>query len=122
MTFGQAISSGFANLTNFEGRASRPAFWWWALGIFILNFVVSLLFGNLRGGSGGFFWLLGWLISIVLALATIAVGCRRMHDTGKSGWYQLLFLIPCVGWVIAIVLLTQPGTSGDNAYGPQPAA
>ena len=121
MSFGQAISSGFANITNFEGRASRSAFWYWALLIFIINVVVGLLLGSWRGG-GGFLAFIGWVISIILFLATIAVGCRRMHDTGKSGWFQLLWLIPCVGFIITIILWAQPGTPGDNKYGPAPTA
>jgi uncharacterized membrane protein YhaH (DUF805 family) len=64
----------------------------------------------------------GWVISIILTLATIAVGCRRLHDTGKSGWLQLLWLIPCVGWIIMIVLWAQAGTPADNQYGPPPTA
>lgn len=121
MSFGQAVSSGFANITNFEGRASRSAFWWWVLLIFIINVAVSLVFGNGRGGSG-FLLFLGWVISIILWLATIAVGCRRLHDTGKSGWLQLLALIPCVGIIILVVFWVQPGAVGDNVHGPAPAA
>lgn len=121
MGFGEAISSGFANMTNFNGRASRPAFWWFYLAVIIINFVVSLITGTGRGGSG-FLAIIGWIISIVLVLATLAVGCRRLHDTGKTGWLQLLWLIPCVGWIIMIVLWAMPGTPGDNQYGPAPAA
>ena len=54
-------------------------------------------------------------------LATLAVGCRRLHGTGKSGWLQLLLLIPCIGAIILIVFWVQPSTPGDNAYGPVPA-
>jgi hypothetical protein len=43
---------------------------------------------------------------------------RRLHDTGKSGWLQLLWLIPCIGFIILIVLLVQPGNPGENSYGP----
>jgi uncharacterized membrane protein YhaH (DUF805 family) len=121
MGFGEAISSGFANMTNFEGRASRPAFWWWFLFIYIIEIVVSLVFGVGRGGNG-FLVFIGYIVLIILWLATIAVGCRRLHDTGKSGWLQLLVLIPCIGFIILIVFWIQPGTAGDNAYGPPPSA
>mgnify|MGYP003501014650 FL=1 len=121
MGFGQAIASGFNNITNFEGRSSRPAFWYFYLFVIIVNFVVSLITGAGRGGSG-FFTIIGWIISLLLLLATLAVGCRRLHDTGKSGWLQLLWLIPCVGWIIMIIFWAQPGTAGDNQYGPPPTA
>ena len=104
-----------------RGRSSRPAFWYFYLFVIIVNFVVSLITGAGRGGSG-FFTIIGWIISLLLLLATLAVGCRRLHDTGKSGWLQLLWLIPCVGWIIMIIFWAQPGTAGDNQYGPPPTA
>lgn len=118
MSFGQAISSGLNNLTNFEGRASRPAFWWWILLVFIINLVVGVIFGR----GSGFIAFIAYLIYLILWLATIAVGCRRLHDTGKSGWLQLLGIIPCIGAIILIVFWVQPGNPGDNAYGPPAAA
>ncbi|MFN8170930.1 MAG: DUF805 domain-containing protein [Candidatus Nanopelagicales bacterium] len=121
MGFGEAISTNLSKITDFTGRASRPEFWWWILAVWILNLIVSLISGGWRGGSG-FLWFIGWVISIILVLATLAVGCRRLHDTGKSGWFQLIYLIPCVGWIIMIFLFVQPGTAGDNQYGPPPAS
>jgi len=121
MGFGEAISNNLSKMTDFTGRASRPEFWWWVLAIWVLNLIVSLVTGGVRGGSG-FLWFIGWIISIILTLATIAVGCRRLHDTGKSGWLQLLWLIPCVGFIILIIFWVQPGTAGDNQYGSAPAA
>jgi uncharacterized membrane protein YhaH (DUF805 family) len=122
MGFGQAISHNLSNMTNFSGRAGRPEFWWWVLAIWLLNLVVSLFTGGLTGSDNGFLWFVGWVISIILTLATIAVGARRLHDTGKSGWLQLLWLIPCVGWIIMIIFWAQAGTPGDNQYGPPVAA
>ena len=121
MGFGQAISHNLSNMTNFSGRAGRPEFWYWVLAIWLLNLLVSLFTGGLTGRDNGFLWFIGWVISIILTLATIAVGCRRLHDTGKSGWLQLLWFIPCVGWIIMIIFWAQPGTTGDNQYGPAPA-
>ena len=116
MTFGQAISYNLSNLGNFNGRASRPEFWWWILAMWILQVFANLIFTVLPGDNG-FLGFIGWVISIILILATIAVGARRLHDTGKSVWWQLMYLIPCVGWIIMIVLWAQAGTPGDNTYG-----
>ena len=80
MGFGQAISHNLSNMTNFSGRAGRPEFWWWVLAIWLLNLVVSLFTGGLTGSDNGFLWFVGWVISIILTLATIAVGARRLHD------------------------------------------
>lgn len=121
MGFGESISTNLSKITDFSGRASRPEFWWWILAMWILQVIVSFITGGWRGGSG-VLWFIGWVISIILTLATIAVGCRRLHDTGKSGWLQLIYLIPCVGVIILIIFWAQAGTAGDNKYGPQPAS
>ena len=126
MSFGQAISYNLSNMGKFDGRAARSEFWWWILLIWILNFVVQLLTGGLgilsgSGNASGFLGFIGWVISILLIVATLAVGSRRLHDTGKSGWLQLLYLIPCIGWIIIFIMCAQPGTTGDNAYGAPPA-
>ena len=122
MGFGQAISHNLSNITNFSGRASRPEFWWWVLAVWLIDVVISLLWGPLTGEDSGFLWLLGYAVMIVVMLATIAVGCRRLHDTGRSGWLQLLWLVPCVGVIVLIVFWVQPTTPGDNVYGPPPTA
>lgn len=118
MGFGEAISSGFSSMTNFAGRARRSEFWYWILFIYLLQIVLYFL-GNLLGrADNAFVSFIFFIIAVVLWLATIAVGCRRLHDTGKSGWLQLLLLIPCVGAIILIVFWAQPSQPGDNAYGP----
>ena len=92
MGFGQAISYNFSNLTNFEGRAPRSQFWWWMLFLWLISLVVNIFTGGLGSLMGrnefSFLSLVGWIIGIVVVLATVAVGARRLHDTGKSGWLQ----------------------------------
>jgi uncharacterized membrane protein YhaH (DUF805 family) len=121
MGFGQAISYNLSNMTNFTGRAGRSEFWWWILAVYIINFVVSLVTGVGRYDNG-FLAFVGSVIVILLWLTTLAVGCRRLHDTGKSGWLQLLLLIPCVGVIVLIVFWVQPTTPGENVYGPAPTS
>ena len=125
MGFGQAISYNFSNLTNFEGRAPRSQFWWWMLFLWLISLVVNIFTGGLGSLMGrnefSFLSLVGWIIGIVVVLATVAVGARRLHDTGKSGWLQLLWILPCIGPIILIIFWAQAGNPGDNQYGP-PAA
>ncbi len=126
MGFGQAISYNLSNMTNFNGRAGRGEFWWWILTLWIISFVINLFTGGLgvltgSDSASSFLGFIGWVIWIILLLATLAVGSRRLHDTNKSGWLQLLYLIPCVGWIVIFILCAQPGTAGDNAYGAPPA-
>ena len=120
MGFGQAISYNLNNMTNFDGRAARPEFWWWVLAVYIVNFLISFVTGFGRG-EFGFLGLIGLVISLILFIATLAVGARRLHDTGKSGWLQLLLLIPCVGIIVLIIFWVQPSAPGDNVYGAPPA-
>jgi uncharacterized membrane protein YhaH (DUF805 family) len=95
---------------DFNGRASRPEFWWFALACFLVAVVFNLL--RLE--------LLGALVNLALLLPSLAVGSRRLHDIGKSGWFQLIWLIPLVGWAIMIYWLVQP-SAGPNEYGEGPA-
>lgn len=117
MGFGEAISSGLKNVTNFSGRASRSEFWWYALFIWIVAIILHLIL-NAIGLNGNSMVGTGFYIVYVLEiLALVAVGCRRLHDTGKSGWLQLLWIIPCVGPIILIVFWAMAGDPGDNAHG-----
>ena len=113
MGFGEAISSGFKNLTNFSGRASRSEFWWYALVVWILYLVLYYILNTVaNSASVGF-----GIAYLVAALLLVGAGCRRLHDTGKSGWLQLLWIIPCVGPIILIIFWAMPGDAGDNAHG-----
>lgn len=116
MSFQQAIQSGFQNYANFQGRAGLSAFWYWVLFVVVVNIAMSFV-GGILGGS-----ILSLLVSLALIVPNIAVGARRLHDTGKSGWYQLAGLIPVLGWIYVIYLFVQPGDVGSNAFGDGPIA
>lgn len=117
MGFGEAVTSGFKNLTNFSGRASRSEFWWYALVSFIVYIVLVVILQNVMGNQST-----AIIISqLIFALLLIAAGARRLHDTGKSGWLELLWLIPCVGPIILIIFWAQAGQPGDNQHGSAPA-
>jgi uncharacterized membrane protein YhaH (DUF805 family) len=92
---------------DFNGRASRPEFWWFALFCCLVALVLNVL--RLE--------MIGMLANLALLLPSIAVGARRLHDMGKSGWFQLVWLIPLIGWVVVIYWLVQPSVAGANEYG-----
>ena len=106
--------------TVFSGRARRAEYWMFVL----INFIVSaVLFAvdsalgiNTDGGVG----VLGGIYSLAVLLPSLAVTCRRLHDTGRSGWWMLIAVIPIVGAVILIVFLVQDSDLGENEYGPNP--
>lgn len=98
------------NYANFEGRARRSEYWYFVLfnTIFSIAFLVIdlLVFSSEKPMIRGIY-------SLAVLLPAIAVGVRRMHDVGKSGWY---ILIP----IYNLVLACEDGTHGPNEYGPDP--
>lgn len=74
------------------------------------------------GIAVGWIPIIGQIVSILVSLAFVipnyAVGARRLHDTGRSGWWQLLHLT-CIGSIILIVWFCED-SHGDNEYGPSP--
>jgi uncharacterized membrane protein YhaH (DUF805 family) len=118
MSFGQSVSTCFSNYANFNGRARRSEFWWFWLFVLIVQAVGQGILAVILGADSGLYTLLGAVLAIALAIPLYAAGARRLHDTGKSGWLQLLVLIPCVGVIVLIVLWAQQGQPADNQYGP----
>ncbi len=126
MSFGQAISAFFSNYANFRGRTRRSGYWWTFL--FLVLASIALWFIDLQLFSG--VWSQELLdqgsgpLSIVFGLAiivpVISLGVRRLHDTGRSGWWVLLGFIPIVGGIILLVFYVQDSQPGSNAYGPNP--
>ena len=101
MGFGEAIKVCFNKYADFSGRASRAEFWWF----YLFTFLVSLI-------SCG-------VACLVFLIPQYAVGARRLHDTGRSGWLQLLGLVPFVG-LILIYWWVLEGDQGTNQYGGKP--
>lgn len=128
MSFGESIRTCLQNYGTFSGRAKRSEFWWFYLFCIIVNIVLYLPFllllsASSSGESGGLVvitWLFGaaWIIvNLALIIPQLAVGCRRLHDRGMSGWLQLLLLVPCAS-IVLIVFWALEGNPGDNQYGP----
>ena len=112
MTFGEAIKVCFKKYADFSGCASRPEFWWWVLFTFVASAALSTVSYNLSSA-----------FSLVVLLPSLAVTSRRLHDTDRSGWLQLLWLIPLVGLIILFIWCAQPGKANRYAASPEnPAA
>ena len=105
MTFGESISTCFSKYADFNGRASQSEFWWWVLFTFLASAAAHIISEPLAG-----------LFSLATLLPTLAVGARRLHDTDRSGWLQLIWLIPIFGWIVLIVWLAQEGKE-PNRFG-----
>ncbi len=107
----------------FEGRARRAEFWFFVLVNTIISFALGLLGVVIAGGDTDHPALLIYNVyAFGVLLPYLAVAVRRLHDTGRSGWWLFIGLIPIVGAVMLLIFYVQDSDSGDNEYGPNPKA
>lgn len=106
---------------DFSGRASRSEFWTFALGCLLISMILDRISDAL-----GLPATIGETAPLVLAFQLaflvpgIAVTTRRLHDTNKSGWWQLIDFVPLVGWLVLLLFLTAAPTTGTNRFGSNP--
>lgn len=150
VSFGEAIKRAFSNYCKFTGRASRSEYWWFTLFVFLvaigITFFTALMTVLTVSGSGGaaivgIFAIILWILfAIAIILPSWGLTFRRLHDTGRSGWWILLTVVPyllsivtiatpfsivfsvlnLIGGIILLVFLCQPSQPEDNQYGPVP--
>lgn len=108
---------------DFSGRARRAEYWWFTLvnlGVTVGIFIVAAILGAIAKPLG----VIGMLAYLAYALGTfipgIAASVRRLHDTGKSGWFLLISFVPIVGSIALLVFLFTDSTTGTNTYGVSP--
>lgn len=112
MTFTEAVKHCFANYANFNGRAGRSEYWYFVLFNTIAGTILTFITPN---------HILGSLYYLAVLLPSLSVACRRLHDTGRSGLWLFIALIPLVGTILLIVWLCQAGVpSNGTAPGPVP--
>ncbi|MEO6919241.1 MAG: DUF805 domain-containing protein [Collimonas sp.] len=108
MTFTESIKVCFSKYADFNGRASRSEYWWYVLFIVLATFATDMVSHTLSG-----------LFSLATLVPSIAVAARRLHDTDRSGWWQLISLIPVLGWIAIIYFLVQEAKE-PNRFGAAP--
>tara|TARA_R110002153_G_scaffold6556_17_gene30071 strand:- start:14081 stop:14419 length:339 start_codon:yes stop_codon:yes gene_type:complete len=94
---------------DFTGRARRHEYWMFILIYMIINFVLAVLGLNI----------ISMIFGLALLVPSISIAARRLHDTGRTGWWQLIALIPLIGIIILIVFLVQD-SHDTNEYGVNP--
>jgi uncharacterized membrane protein YhaH (DUF805 family) len=133
VSFAEAVRTCFQQYAEFRGRAARPEFWWFVLLYYIVIFapVVPLIaVGSAssvnrpfdESGASAAAVVFGVLVGVAflaLIIPYLAVGTRRLHDTGKPGWWWLITLVP-FGSIVLIVFWASVGDGGWNQYGPPP--
>ncbi|HLF98613.1 MAG TPA: DUF805 domain-containing protein [Methylococcaceae bacterium] len=105
----------------FEGRAHRTEYWMFFLFNILIGIVlafVDLATGTLSEETG--MGLLGGVYTLAVLIPSIAVSVRRLHDTGRSGWWVLVGLIPLLGVIVLLVFMVLDSEPGENSYGPNP--
>ena len=106
---------------QFTGRLCRSRFWSTYIVLFVISFILATLVTLAEGSSiAPIMTGLGFAFLFYLNLVQLGLGARRLHDTGLSGWWQLIALLPCVGWIVLIVLFCLDSKPGSNQWGPNP--
>ena len=106
---------GLKKYADFSGRARRKEFWMYTLFYMIFYVVASAI--DVALGT----MIFSMVLALGLLIPTIAISARRLHDTGRSGWWQLIGIIPLIGLIVLIVFYVQDSI-GENEYGANPKA
>ena len=106
MTFQESVKVCLTKYADFTGRATRSEYWWFFLFIVLASAAASLVSHVLSG-----------LFTLATLLPSIAAATRRLHDTSRSGWWQLICLVPVVGIIVLIVFLAQESRSEGSLQG-----
>jgi uncharacterized membrane protein YhaH (DUF805 family) len=101
------------NYAVVEGRARRAEYWWFVL----FNLIASISLSVVDGVAGTVY--LGVIYSLAVLIPSIAVGVRRLHDIGRTGWW-LLIILTIVGILVILYFSVLGGDEGENEYGPDP--
>ena len=126
MDFQRALRSFWKRYRDFRGRSRRSEYWFIQLFLVVTNIAVAIIDLALMGwdvdrfianGGGGIVGLVWILVTIVPAVAVLV---RRLHDTGKSGWWALVGFLPLVGAVVLLVFTVTDSSPGENKFGLSP--
>ncbi|MBW2186194.1 MAG: DUF805 domain-containing protein [Deltaproteobacteria bacterium] len=103
------------NYAGFSGRARRKEYWMFLL----FNMIIAVVLGFIEGlfGSPG---ILGSIYSLAVLVPSIAVSMRRLHDTGRSGWWMLIGFVPLIGAIVLLIFFVQDSMQSSNQYGSSP--
>jgi uncharacterized membrane protein YhaH (DUF805 family) len=108
MSFGKSIATCMGKYVDFGGRASRSEYWWFFLFTLLLNWVADMA-DPTKGASV--------VVTLALLLPSFSAATRRLHDTGRSGWWQLISLT-IIGLIPLFIWLASKPEENVNAYGP----
>ena len=116
MNFQTSIKTCFTKYATFSGRASRSEFWFLCLFSFLAGIVTVIIDSMILGYPAEENGPVNLIFSVLIFLPSLAVGARRLHDIGRSGWWQLITLT-VIGIILLIVWFATIGSSKKNEHG-----
>lgn len=120
MTFADSVSICLRKYATFSGRAGRPEYWWFFLFNILVGIaatIVDAILGLQWGNGNG---LVSTVAGLALLVPGLAVGARRLHDINRTGWWQLISIVPCIGLIVLLVFFCTGGNRQPNQYGDVP--
>jgi uncharacterized membrane protein YhaH (DUF805 family) len=114
---------------QFSGRARRKEYWYFqlfqsiAVFLLIIPLFVMMALSSRNSPVSNFVGLLTiplWVFSLAAILPSLAILVRRLHDTGRSGWWYFIAFVPFVGAIILLIFTLLDSEPGMNLYGPNP--
>jgi uncharacterized membrane protein YhaH (DUF805 family) len=115
LSFNEAVGTCFRKYFDFSGRARGSEYWYFFLFSFILGIVVTILDINLFGNNWEDYGPLYIITTLGLFIPSISAATRRLHDSGKSGWWQLLYFT-IIGIFLVLYWLIRKGDANKNSY------
>lgn len=110
----------FRRFAEFSGRSRRKEYWMFTLLLVIVNVIVGIIETSLGLAGTLGYGPLSLVVMLAILVPSIAVSVRRLHDTGRSGWWLLLVFLPIIGGLVLLIFFVLEGTKGPNEYGPDP--
>lgn len=98
----EAVKTGFKEFANFSGKATRYEYWWFLLFMVLVMAIATLLHDKLNQ-----------IVTIIFLVPFLAVGTRRLNDTGRSVWWQLFLLVP-FGQIIVLYMMAEKSKNSDD--------
>ena len=116
LSFSQAIAICMGKYATFSGRASRSEYWWFFLFVTLISWVSTIYARAASSFDDPFAEYYTVVVSWVFFVPSIASATRRLHDIGKSGWWQLLWVIPVIGWIPLVIWLAKSTNPNETKY------
>lgn len=120
MGFGQAVTTCVVGFAEFSGRASRSEFWWFCLFVFLMSLAAEAIGGQVFPADPAAAHMVPAVLELIFFVPFLAAGARRLHDTGRSGWWLLLILTGA-GTILLVIWWALGSERERNIHGAPPA-